>query len=871
MYKKLNRLLIGGVVITAALTACGGSSGSAAASGGGGNTPLVSSTPQVKISQMSTMPLNVGSGAKYYVGVYNDTATVLDLQSIATTNAQNSRDNLSGMVTALYNGAGCSKLQPGQSCTIAITPTLSGNEIGGGFLLTTVFTSADGKSYNASQVLQYGKLTSVNGIAVANNNMRVVTAVTDKSYIAVPYLLGEKASVKPSSSVAPLAENNICDGKYCTHFYTYRGGDFTSKINFTNVALHSAKHLAHKSSALKDAGLVGFTINSNANLISNVITDGYNTTLIAGQTAVPVVLKNSGLADATINGIVSTTDDITVDHGSCTNGSTILQGNICLFHLATSALTNGSGTVTINYDNNQTISLNVIYLAATAQPGLQISTNSSDLNGTIYGETKEMLITIKNSSTDNTKLHNLKIGRDTNTRITLSTNGVDHPCDTSGNSTNLDKGTECNFKVAYTPLAGGEGGTFNLAATAQYTESSGHTVNLVSHAPVAYSSVTQSAHLSISDADYDFGIMRADGHTESTHAFTITNDGQAPATGVTAATLSTQVPALSPSLTITQDSCNGNDIAPSASCMVTVKFSAATDNIDPTIQQLSIGYNLRAGSTLGSTVALATINYAATKAALINDPIITPSAVEPTGGVTKEIDSVTGHTTYSFYPTPGSNGKLKFTLSYTNSGTEDAENFVIAANTLPIGFEINNASTCPTNPIAAATLAIGASCDLIIEYMNDTYLSTFGALNANFVMPGYSYKDASTGVNQKVAKANGDQINALSWGTVNAQATNVGNKVVTLTFTLNALNIPVAIANGGVSISMPKLIGNGLTATDNASCSIATFTNTANCTITVTAEEWIPTGSYAYEYYAVPANGAATSLPFRAVANFTIN
>ncbi|AUR52627.1 hypothetical protein [Aquella oligotrophica] len=872
MYKKLNRLFIGGVVIAATLNACGGSSGSATTTGGGGgNTPLVNSAPQVKISQMSTMPVNAASGAKYYVGVYNDTPTVIDLQSIATTNAQNSRDNLSGVVTALYNGAGCSKLQPSQSCTIAITPTLSGKEIGGGFLLTTAFTGADGKSYNASQVLQYGKLNSVNGITVANNNMRVVTAITDKSYIAVPYLLGEKVSVKPSSSVTPLAENNICDGKYCTHFYTYHGGDFTSKINFTNTILHSVKNLTHKSSSLKDAGLAGFTINSNTNSISNVITDGYNTTLIAGQVAVPVVLKNSGLADATINSIISTTDDITVDQGSCMNGSAIAQGNICLFHLTTSAATNGSGTVTINYDNNQTISLNVIYLAATAKPGLQISTNSSDLSGTIYGETKEMLVTIKNSSTDNTKLHNLKIGRDANPRVVLSTNGVDHPCDTSGNSTNLDKGAECNFKVTYTPLAGGEGGTFNLAATAQYSEASGHMVNLVSHAPVTYSSVAQSAHLNISDADYDFGVMRADGHAELTHTFIITNDGQALATGVTAATLSAQTPALSPSLAIIQDNCNGNDIAPTASCTVTVKFGAATDKVDPTIQQLSIGYNLRAGSTLGTAMVFTDIHYAATKAALINDPIITSSVDEPIGGLTKEIDPVTGHITYNFYPTLGASGKLKFTLSYTNSGTEDAENFVIAANTLPIGFEVNNSSTCPTNPNAASTLAIGSSCDLIVEYINDTYLSTFGTLNANFVMPGYSYKDASTGVNQKAAKVNGDQINALSWGTVNAQATNVSNKVVTLTFTLNASNIPATIANGGVTISMPKLIGNGLTATNNASCSLATFTNGATCTITVTAEEWIPTGGYAYEYYAVPTNGAATSLPFRAVANFTIN
>ena len=879
MYKKLKftSFLLGSLVIASAITGCGGSSGSSSSTsgGGGGDVPLVKNTPQVKISQMSTMPIVAGSGAKYYVGVYNDTAAVLNLQSIATTNAQNSRDNLSGEVTALYNGAGCARLQPNQSCTIAVTPTITEKEPGGGFLLNVAFGASDGKTYKASQVLQYGKLTGANGITVANNNMRVVAAAGSKSYVAVPYVLGDNVLAKPSSSITPLSENDICDGKYCTHFYSYRGGDFTSKISFVNTRnAFSRGHHASKASSLKDTIVAaGFTINSTVNSIANVLTDGYNTVLTAGGVAVPVVLQNTGLADASISSITSTTDNISISN-SCA-GSTIgySSNTTCTFNLSTSATTNGNGTVTITYNNGQTtdsIILNVIYLAKEAAPGLSISTNGgSDLTGAIHGETKEVLITIKNNSGDNTKLNNLKIGRDSDSKFVLNTAGVTSPCDTNGSTMSLEKDAECNFKVIYTPLAGSEGGTFNLAATAQYVESSGHSVNLLAHLPILYSSVTQSAHLSVSD--FDFGIMRADGHTESTHTFTIINDGQAPATGIAVAALVAPLAIVNGS-----DTCTGQTISPANTCTVTVKFAAQTQQLASTMQQLVITYNLRSGSTLGTTTSQANITYAATPAALVEEPAVVvpaPGASDaPIGDISVTTDPDTQAKIYEFYPTLGANGKLKLTFTYTNSGTESAENFIVAANTLPIGFEVNTtASTCQIAAPGSTLAVTDGSCELVVEYVSSAYLSTFGvsALNADVVKPGYSYKDTSTGVNVMPAKVTIDKINALNWGTVNATSS-APSRTATITFELNTSGqVPTAVANSSVTVSMPKLLGNGLTGSN--SCTISSFTNGATCTITVTAEGWVPAGEYSYEYYAVPTAGAAASLPFRGVANFTIN
>ncbi len=831
-YKLLSIL-----IIACGINACGSSNG-----GGGSNTapvpaPAPASPTKVEgvfISQSSIMPRTSGSNQQFYVVAYNDTNETVKLTNIsATEHTDNPTAAVRGLKSDLYNAAACSgSLAPQQTCLIGITP--QGKE--GGFVLGSDFKALSGKTYTARQIIQYGEVPAANGFIVNNNNLRVAKASSQNYYITIPFVLDQDyEKVEISSQKHPVSEKILCasegynKGNSCTAIMEFAGGEYSSKINFKGTSRKvQAKHAL--TSATSTETSVNFSSTSAA--VANLIHDGFNALVKSADIGPRIIsILNTGLAAANFSSIVpDSANTVTVSNNSC-NGE-LAVGSSCSFSLSTTTTTHKNSNVTINYDGKAN-SFNIAEIAKAAAPGLILTTNGS-LEYTVINSTNQIVVNVSNASTTKTQLNDLAF-----TSLSSDFNIINNSCGIA-----LQQGESCNLTINYTPTVASNSGNLDFTSSAHYTES-GSKVGTITATKIAipYSSVAQLAGLTITPSNPTAMKIRADNVESVSQDFTVSNNGDA-----TASSLQLSNGTLPSAATVSANTCTAN-LAAGSTCVVTIKYGPTSN------EQLAMTgkFNFTYKNSLRSDAAQQTaysqdITFQASLAALIytnESPTVT--ATDPSAGLT-----ILGQNSYAFYPTSGKYIELNY--SYTNNGTAAADNFNVAVN-FP-GAKVSG--SCPTG-IATTTLAVGATCSLIIQYVDDAYFQAFAyTAPATFYRPEFTYTDNSTGSATLITGAAGTvpvMASLLKWADIAAviQTSDTNTRTIVLRYTLNSIS--GAAASLPVSITLPKLTQEGFSATSNT-CSLTS--TSSYCDITISYPAYMPAGTQYVEWVASTGGAAAT-------------
>lgn len=858
------------------LSACvnsGGSSdsGNNSGTGGGGNIQS-DAIPGVYISQTSTIPLTNVGGQSFYLSVSNDTDKSVSLASVSATSAGKT---LNGTKTDHYNAAGCHILASKQSCLIEVTPQKTASN----FVLNTTFKTVEGKAYDSHQLVQFSDVASVSGFKVTNNNLQVVKKSSQSFQVAIPFVLdNDYTSLTVKSNVPTLQQNLLCNSNSysknssCTAILTLPGGDYLDKIVISGTEKSTLKQSTTHKHALNsnstNTALASVMLGASSGSIANIIHNGYNLQLTAGTTK-SFNLLNTGLADTNIAAITPSTSSVIINSSStCVTGTPLTSnGSYCTLALDTTVTkNNANANVQISFEDGSTKTVNLVEIAADPAPGLSITPNGNLLNTSIAGGSQSLTITIQNNG--NTPMSNIAFGHLPSDKFTL------RPFDTPNAGTCKTDGTQslamndsCTVVVNYNPTAETPSTTGDFYVTAQYADAkTGDPVSYTDKATFEYSANHSEATLSLSvnGINQQFGpsnpvtvaTINANNTDSIESTFTLTNTGTETAANVNVDTASLTA---QPSVSIASNDCTNTTLTAGSSCSVKVKYGPVQTANATSISNVEVPVSYKKSALPDADGASNNfyLNFSSVVSAIITpvntpvlpDPATAPGLTQPTPGVN----------TYNLFMTPTNPVTIKYT--YKNTGSEIARNFNVDITTAGgnLGMLVDSSSTCPSGT-DKRDLAVDETCDLVLKYIDSTYLAAFGGVNLVVYRPGYSYTDTSTLVNVVPADATTPTtLNSINWATVaqSGSATGVAG-AVTLTFDLSNYIETANIASGNVTVTLPKLATQGFTAVSSNSCVIAS--PATSCSINLTYSTGLPTATHYVSWSAAPDSGSAIAL-----------
>lgn len=859
MKSKILKYVLCSMFTTVALSACGGNSTSG--SDNNNSQPNINEvTENVSISQTSRMPIMSGSGHSFEVMIRNNSKEAVKLSEVSSpSHSYKMQKNINGLKTDLYDFAACSNtLLANQSCVAKVTP----QDDTGGFVVKAEFHGVStGKSYSAVQVFNYGQVTPQNGFSIDSSTIAVEEKDNSSYYLSIPFVLdGDYSDVKVKSSIIPAetpviscSGSGFSKGNSCTAHLLFKGGKYSNKIVLSgitgNTNLHATKSALSATRRLQagdgsiDSAPVYVNVDNNA--IGNLVHNGSNAVLTYGVRH-PINIVNNGLAALTINTIAAKESDTSIDNGNCSG--TLNADSSCTFYATSSSKTNGTGQITINSSQGNSV-FNVIKLGNSSAPGLIMSGNGN-FTYTVNGESREVLVSVLNNSTTDTRLTNLGFTT-LNAPFTFSTyTGAGSSCDITNGTTELAQGESCNLVIKYSPTAVTAQNSLDFAVRGNYFESDGVTNHtLTSKISINYSAIARVAHISFTPSTRTMTSIRADGakYTEST--ITLTNDGGTDATGFSLDTSAFT----DHSLTVTNNGCNVTTLPMGDSCTVGVKFGPVTTDVDYTANVIA---NYKSTPVDGTASTTGQIVTSAKTAALIqvSDPIVTADA-----GVGYALSG----NAYQFYPSPSQ--YLRFKFIYTNAGAAAANSFnVTLGDSIPAFAEVDSAnSTCATGS-TGNILNPGENCTMTLRFMNDQYLQVFGPnQSASLYTPGYSYKDTNTGINVSPAGTVQYAIQAKPWASVSTSSESVTTSSIKVNF--SETNIaPSPVTDYIITYKLTDYANSGFTSS-NATCN-----NPADnsCSVTINYPSYLPKGDY-YLKWEATSGGSAANIPLTGVVKVT--
>lgn len=853
------------------LSACGGGGGGGSSSGPS-PSPLPAPNPVsvgtgVNIGNVSTIPVGTGGGSTSAIVTNNFPSQVL----------------LTGATYTLYNASGagtphdatssggpvntslCSSIQAFGTCSLGLSVPAAANPNEGQYLVTMNFiNTTTGETATTSQLISYSAAVPINnrGIQVSTINNSIYNLPGASTTYSVPFILTQAINNLTATSqynnpaFAPVircvGEAPYPAGTTCTLFIkiSQTGNATTINGNVTvsgEVALSSKLH----GKSIGVQGATGYLFNVpvtvSQNSTGNLVTSAINVIVNPANGTSPqtITLLNNG--NGTITGINITPGTPTViGSNTC---SSLAIGASCTFTVNATLTQNAQSSVTVSYSSNgttNTLAFNVVYLVTASTAGLSMTT-SGNLNNTVVNSTNSINVTVTNTGT--ATLNNITFTPQSAFPESM-TYGSNASCATDG-SQSLSAGQSCTLTIQYSPLSTSNGPTFTIRETATYIDQSGSTASYTAaYLDISYTAINGQAFVYISPNYVAYGI-RADGVDTATQTFTIANAGAIETTVNPSSLANPSVTAYT--VTGTTGACStfpaSFNLTSGESCTITARFGPTTSTISTSSQMLST--YITSGSS--TATAFSTLSFTSSPAALVSILSMTQSGT--TGG-----DGKLNSTPFTFSNSPAAT-PIQFTITYQNTGTQTAESFNVALNTLPVGY-YKSGGTCSTGASASA-LATNGSCTVIFSAESTALFNSY-SLNSsiNFNFPGFSYKDASTGLNTNTAPtltgfptstvyvtptalATVTESTPASWTTGGAGGTN------TLTF-LGGSGTPsstrVTILNTS-SFSPSITFGTG--SGGGAGYCIITTTN-GNCTIPVTNLAGLPLTTVYFFYLVAP-------------------
>lgn len=233
-----------------ALNACCVKQGDSGGQAGDNQGELIdSSSLRVVISQVSTIPTNIGVNGYSLIRVDNHTATDLYLEGYSFGNEENlnlvakgfhALKQAVGVIGShpRVNVTGCDGLIASDNfCTVLFTP----DNKDGSVVLGMDFKDKDGKKYHAAQLIEYSSRVPQHNHGFYVSNTHIATVLTDSSYsLSIPYVSDNVyESVAISSSIGVLSQSNSCEGgaskgSLCTALLTLPAPNYLDMDSYQN-------------------------------------------------------------------------------------------------------------------------------------------------------------------------------------------------------------------------------------------------------------------------------------------------------------------------------------------------------------------------------------------------------------------------------------------------------------------------------------------------------------------------------------------------------------------------------------------------------------------------------------------------------------
>ncbi|RTK96202.1 MAG: hypothetical protein EKK64_04705 [Neisseriaceae bacterium] len=800
--KNSTKLLLASLVGVATLNlmSCSSSSGDSNGPKPVPPGPTPNGVTSLQIGQIGAIPTDSAvANASYPLVLLNNTKQAINGVAVKATGVD-PRLNIASD-SQLFDASQCKSIPAGGSCSIMVKAnSLRVNNVGdnGQYGLQITGKSADGKtSYSEAQIVSYENFKAASKIGVNYNTSGAATTnitkptqmmVTlpvyfDKAYSNVKIEApGVSANLIGCGLISANGTYNISANSACSIVLDFRGGrPITSNVKLLADSVEVKKSpvdksvKSTKSKSLTSGGnqilSLGFVNLPNS---AALITTGFVTSSIPtdNTTLQTVTFVNNGMTGATqmnltfadvANGYsptnISATQTIglntvvTVTANTCTsqaggsgNGSLAatsscsvtfrIDGNTQYGNLRLAMDYNtGIGTANTGFNTYYYPPQSTATLSASASPSA-----SYFLNTAVGSQVKAMTVTITNTGTSPVTLSTLS--SDQNILKTAGQPGVPNGMNVTANTCvsgftlNANSANSCAYTVTFDPTVVTSSQINNLYGVISGTYTSLGNTYVVSNSLNMPYSVNEATDLTFNPTELQL----------------TTNVGQ---------------PVYIP-LSIT----NTNELGSGTITNITFDWASIGASNVTTYSQSPSGClsSLAYGSTCDVVFEYAPISAESNGGNYSNLPVIytggkfesddIPTTYQAINGNTNvQITSVstadlnnppvisTGQGTssqpYTFYNYGNSFG---LTITYTNSGTVDADNFSIDGNTLPAtstGWLIDTANTTCAIGTQGTTLAASGSCNLALIGGNQNLQNVMTTANTmTFDFPVASYDES---------------------------------------------------------------------------------------------------------------------------------
>ncbi|MCC2644665.1 MAG: hypothetical protein K0R94_443 [Burkholderiales bacterium] len=734
---KIKIILI--YIICIMLISCGGGGGG---SGNGGNTPIppnpVRNSVPVNIGNVATIPFGFGGNSVNAI-VTNNLSDQLTLTGASyilySASGSNVPQNAASAFSPVNVGL-CSKIQANGSCTIQLhIPNNSNTQ--GQYLVTMNFNdSVTGENFTAAQLISYSNAIPVdtNGVQISVINNTLYNIAGGSTTFSVPFIL-----TKPVNNIFAVSQNNnlafapyitclgsppFLAGTLCTLEVKVSDTGNISKIS-GNIIVTGNK----ASTKSENDYMFNVPINVVQNDTGNLITSAANVVVNPADGSSPqaIALFNNG--NQPINSL-SLTGNMPIK-GINTCNSILNPGAACMFTVNANLTLSIQEQILINYvnnGNNQTAIFNVNYIATSSVAGLSMF-SGGNLNNTIVNNTNSIDIQVTN--TGNVALNNISF-----TPLQLPAGmtyiSSNDRCAVDGTQF-LASGQSCILTIRYAPAVPSSGPSFTIGEIASYRATDGsHDQYTSSSITINYSAIAGAAFVYIIPGSVNYAI-KADNIDTMTKTFTIVNASLLPANIISESLTNSDIP----SYKNIGGTCNfpqtlGPVGSGTDSCTVIASFGPTESDIQVS-SQMVITY----AAFGGTAKAFSNLTFNSSSTALIN--ILSVIANNTSGG------SGINSNPYTFINSPIL-PPIEFTITYQNTGSESAENFNVALNTLPVGYYAIGGN-CGFGSKVSILNALGGTCTVMFSAIDTSLYNSYSFnTNINFRLPGFSYKNKTSGL-----------------------------------------------------------------------------------------------------------------------------
>lgn len=519
--------------------------------------------------------------------------------------------------------------------------------------------------------------------------------------------------------------------------------------------------------------------------------------------------------------------------------TTLNPGSSCTItvHSNAAAGTSGSGSIIATYKEGSPVISQYNYSGDNPISGINLSAvNNFNFVANNLNSSDATQVTLTNSG--NVSESNFIFNISQHSEYFAITNGISGtPCTVINGNTvtnSLLPNSSCTVTLTYSNAPLTPQNITYLTITYNYNGSQSASSPQIS---MSYETIQATANLNITPTSpFTFNNIIANGISNTTQVFTVTNNGPDDINGLINDSLTSTTTNFNILTSIDQNDCqNKNNLASGQSCTYTIKFGPTTT----AISLANANLNLTASSVTGGSVnATESLIGTATTPLAANIQI---NSVTATGSV--DGDGKSSNTSFQMESTTATSATI--TLTYTNVGQGAAISFNIDPTQVPSGYVITQ-NTCN-----GLTLESGSAnnCNVTLSPSS----SATGALDialSSSVLSGNWIDERGVQTNQAVqwntgASSQSDiYVNIFPAAMVNAtiSSSSIGTPSIIRTLVNSNFYIVFSLHGGhNVNTTYNLIAPNGFTAVTSNSCTVTS--NSPSCAVEFQAPAGVTTSS----------------------------